>query len=258
MAQNIDKGKLSFYASSDSHDATGAYNDFILWGIDNEATTDNKGPEITIFLNDTNFVSGDQTDPNPIMLARLFDENGINLSTNGIGHDITAVLNGDYSNIMVLNDYYKPGLNSYQQGTIEFPFSDLPNGRHTLHLKAWDSYNNSGETEIVFYINDKSGLSISGVMNHPNPFSNATVFTFKHTRPGKELKVKIEIFNMFGKHVMTHENTLFSTGSVLEFFTWDGKNTYGTRVESGIYLYNLTVTDEQGETSKQKQKLIIY
>ena len=46
--------------------------------------------EVNLFMNDENFVSGGQTDLRPVLLAKIFDENGINTVGNGIGHDITA------------------------------------------------------------------------------------------------------------------------------------------------------------------------
>ena len=43
------------------------------------------------------FVSGGITNENPTLLAKLYDENGINTAS-GIGHDIVTVLDGDETN----------------------------------------------------------------------------------------------------------------------------------------------------------------
>jgi len=257
MAQNIDKGKISFYAYSDTKDASGAYNDFILWGIDNEAALDNEGPDINIYLNDTNFVSGDQTHANPLMIASLKDEHGINISTNGIGHDITAILDDDYSNIIVLDPYYEQDMNSYQSGWINFPFHDLADGKHTLRLKAWDSYNNSNEASIEFFINSEASLQLTEVKNYPNPFNNETTFTLHHTKPGTELDIHMEIYDLFGKFVLSYETSVYSAGTTLNFLQWDGHDANGNKLGSGIYVYTVIVTDQDGNAVTQKQKFII-
>ena len=257
MSQRMEKGKVSFYARSETEDATGVFNDFILWGIDENAATDNTGPQIDLYINDTTFVSGDQTHDDPVLLAFLSDEHGINLSTNGIGHNITAVLDEDYSNIMLMDDYFELDMNDYKKGKITFPFHDLGNGMHTLTLKAWDSYTNSNEATIKFYINKEAGLNLSEVKNYPNPFRDETVFSFRHTKPGTQINVKLEIYNLFGKFILSYETDLFSEGTELDFLTWDGRDVNGNRLGSGIYVYNITITDEDGHVTKQKQKLII-
>ena len=43
-------------------------------------------------LNDDRFVRGGITNEDPLLFARLFDENGINTLGNSIGHDLVAVL----------------------------------------------------------------------------------------------------------------------------------------------------------------------
>ena len=72
------------------------------------------------------------------MQAYLSDENGINTAGTGIGHDITAVLDDDYSNVLVLNNYYQADINNYKSGVVKFPFKNLTPGKHRLTLKAWD------------------------------------------------------------------------------------------------------------------------
>ena len=54
-------------------------------------------------MNDESFVSGGITNENPTLLAKLFDENGINTAS-GVGHDIVANIDGDETNPFILND----------------------------------------------------------------------------------------------------------------------------------------------------------
>ena len=79
--------------------------DIKIGGVNLDAPVDNTGPTIQLFMNDESFVSGGITNENPTLLAKLFDENGINTAS-GVGHDIVATIDGDETNPFILNDYY--------------------------------------------------------------------------------------------------------------------------------------------------------
>lgn len=52
-------------------EASGYDDSFIIGGSSDNAITDNEGPEIDLFMNDENFISGGITDENPILLAKF-------------------------------------------------------------------------------------------------------------------------------------------------------------------------------------------
>ncbi len=60
-------------------------------------------------MNNTNFVNGGITNENPVFLACVTDDTGINATGAGIGHDITVILDGEVINTIVLNDFYTSG-----------------------------------------------------------------------------------------------------------------------------------------------------
>ena len=91
-----------------------------------------EGPQLNLYLNDENFISGSITDESPVMILNAFDENGINTVGNGIGHDLVAVLDGNSSEPILLNDYYSADLESYQSGEIRYQFKNLEQCKHTL------------------------------------------------------------------------------------------------------------------------------
>lgn len=256
IAYNFGKAKFSYYAQSDAEDASGYFNDFIMGGIDNTAATDNTGPEIKLYLNDTSFISGDLTHENPLLMAYISDENGINRSQNGIGHDITMVLNDDYSNVMVMNSYFEPGMNNYRGGYLEYLFHELPDGTHTLTLKAWDSYNNSSTATIEFVIDRRSALKLFEVSNYPNPFAGQTTFTFHHTRPGNELDIELTIFDLTGRYLLSYSTTIPDAPTSVPFLTWDGRDVNGAQINRGVYIYTVRVMDELGQETVIRQKLV--
>ncbi len=254
---NYGTGKISYYAKTAQTDAAGFYDNFIFGNLNQNAEIDTQGPDINLYMNDPSFVSGDQTTDSPIMMANIQDDHGINLSVNGIGHNITAVLDENYEDIINLNKYFVPDADTYKGGSITFPFSNLPDGKHTLTLKAWDVYNNSGTATIEFVINSGAALNLTQVMNYPNPFNESTMFTFNHTRPGEKLHISLEIFDMTGRKVFSWSNSVLSKITTTAFLEWDGKDATGNKLGGGLYLYTVTVKDEKGMSTTQQQKLMI-
>ena len=95
-----------------------------------------KGPDLEIYLNDKNFVSGGISNANPLLIVSVFDENGINTVGNGIGHDIELVIDNDYANSIILNNYYVADLDTYKSGRINFELSDIDPGEHNIKNKG--------------------------------------------------------------------------------------------------------------------------
>jgi hypothetical protein len=257
IAYEYGSGKISYYSFSNDADAMGYNNEIIIGGINTNAVSDNEGPQIDLFLNDLTFVSGDQTHENPIMLAFINDLSGINLSAGGIGHEILATLDNDYSNVIYLSEYYVQDIDSYQSGKIYYPFYNLPDGLHTLTLKAWDNYNNPAEKTIEFLINQNAVLALNQVKNSPNPFKDQTTFSFDHNNPGDELDITLDIFDLAGRIVLNYHTKIVTESTYTPFFIWNGNDGKGNKLKSGIYLYTLIVTDEQKAVSVQRQKLVL-
>jgi len=259
----VGNGKVSFYAKTENplQDQSGASYDIKIGGINANAAEDNEGPNINLFMNDENFVSGGITNEAPTLLVKLQDENGINTSS-GIGHDISAILDGDETNPVKLNDYYIAEVDDFQRGTVTYPFRDLEPGLHTITLKAWDVYNNSSTAEIQFIVFDEDEeLVINNVLNYPNPFINYTEFWFNHNS-SQVLDVSVQIFTISGKLVKTINGQTSGgnkvTSSLSKDLIWDGRDDFGDRIGKGVYVYKLTVRSNQLNKQVEKiQKLVI-
>jgi hypothetical protein len=129
IAPLFDTGKLSYYAYNGVTDANGYYDNLIIGGgYDTSVVNDNAGPEIKLFMNDEKFVSGGITDANPKVYANVSDTSGINTAGNGIGHDITVMVDNDPDKLYSANDYFECDLNSYTRGKVLFPLTDLADG----------------------------------------------------------------------------------------------------------------------------------
>lgn len=242
----VGQGKLSFYANSLNEDASGAVNTLNIGSNNNVAIQDNAGPDIRIYLNDFNFRAGGLTNETPLLLVKLFDTSGINTTGIGIGHDITAVMDGNEQNKIVLNDYYKAAINSYQQGTVAYQLPLLKPGKHSITIKAWDVVNNSNEAGIDFWVTDQDTLALSNVYNYPNPFSNSTTISFEHNQPGYALNTQVLFFDLQGKIIKTIEKNSTSSGTRNIDLVWDGRDSGGRKLQPGMYFYRIIVQSING------------
>lgn len=251
------KGKLSMYATNFTIDAAGQDKRFTIGGIDPIGISDNKGPDIELYMNDYTFVNDGLTDANPLLIAKLFDENGINTVGNGIGHDITVILDGNTAQQKVLNQYYTANLDSYQAGEVRYNFHDLTAGKHTLTFKAWDVNNNSSSATLDFTVKAAEQVALSHVLNYPNPFTTNTSFYFEHNQVADELDVMIQVFTVSGKLVKTIQSVVKTSGFRSEGIAWDGLDDFGDQLAKGVYIYNLKVKSSTGETAEKIEKLVL-
>jgi len=250
-------GKISYYAHNGDEDANGYYDLFTVGGRNENAPEDSEGPKISLFMNDENFVRGGITNENPDLYGVFFDENGINTAGNGVGHDIVATLDANTANAIVLNDYYESEEDSYQNGEVRYPLSELKPGTHTLHLKAWDVYNNSGESETEFLVTQSAQFALYHVLNYPNPFTTNTDFYFEHNLPDQDLQVRVQIFTVSGRSVKTIDGFYNSKGFRVGPINWDGRDEFGDPLAKGAYIYQLKVIAPSGETARKFEKLVI-
>ena len=257
ISYKLGKGKISYYAENQKTDAKGYFNQITIGGTSENNQADNEGPELNLYMNDENFVSGGLTDKNPVLLALVSDKSGINRVGNGIGHDIVGILDNKYSNPLVLNDYYESEIDDFTSGKVVYQLNDLTEGKHTLAVKVWDIFNNSTEKTIEFNVSGSQNLVIDKVYNYPNPLSDYTTFQYEHNMPGTEQDITISIYDLSGrlvKNLKVHES---ASGYRSEPITWNATNDSGARVAQGIYVYRVKVSTASGQLAEKYGKLLI-
>lgn len=250
-------GKISYYGENGTLDAAGSDGSIIIGGQDGDPNSDQTGPTVNLWMNDESFVMGGITDESPSIFAKVFDESGINTVGNGIGHDITAVIDENTANSITLNEYYESELDSYKKGIISYNLSNLPEGKHTLRLKVWDVYNNSSEAFTEFVVSNSSGFDIKRVLNYPNPFTTNTDFYFDHNALDQQLTVRIQIFTISGKLVKTIDHIEPPNGYRAGPINWNGRDEYGDRIGKGTYVYKIKVTNDFDQTVEKFEKVVI-
>jgi hypothetical protein len=255
----VGNGKVSFYAKNNNplEDQTGHDFSIKIGGLNTNAVADVIPPRIRIYMNDESFVSGGTTNQSPLFLAFLEDEHGINTAS-GIGHDIVAYLDGDETKPYILNDFYETELNNYTKGKLKYPFRNLAIGLHTLTFKAWDVYNNIVTADLQFIVVGDETLTLTNVLNYPNPFVNHTEFWFTHNKPFEQLEVQVQVFTITGKIVWTKNQIVSNEGFTSRDITWDGRDDFGDKIGKGVYVYKLTVKSNLTNKKTEKiEKLVI-
>jgi hypothetical protein len=253
----VGEGKIVYYGTDYKVDGHGSFENFKVGSIGSENAFDTQPPRIEVFMNDTFFISGGITNRNPELLVLINDNYGINTSGNGIGHDLTATLDGDRLSAVVLNEMYTANLGSYNSGIIRYPYENLDNGLHEIAVKIWDIHNNSTESTLEFIVTDSERFLISNIYNYPNPFQDKTWFSIEQNLIDIPLTIKLKIFDMSGRLVAYLEKDTIPSGNRLEPIEWDGKSSGGYPIEEGIYLYRVVIATDNGETAHSSGKLII-
>lgn len=249
-------GKISYYAHSDKEEAKGFDTSFVVGGLDpNAQADDGTGPVVKPFIDNNKFKDGSIVGANPMLYVELYDENGINVSGSSLGHDLVAILDEDESNPYVMNSYYNTYPNDYQNGYVNFQFYHLPEGKHTVKVRAWDIFNNSGEGTVTFEVINPDKGFIGDVFNYPNPFSQTTHFVIQHNQEGKELEIQLRIYSPSGRLVGYTEKNLLAEGNRTEI-PWDATTVDGRPLEAGIYFYRVDIRTGDGRTAYANQKLV--
>ena len=247
-------GKISMYATDEmTTDAAGSYEDIIIGGTGDDIAIDDIGPELDLFMNNTEFVNGQVVGPNPVLLVNLFDENGINILGSSIGHDLEGVLDNNTEQKFILNDFYEADQDSYKSGKVRYPLYGLEPGKHSITVTAWDVAGNFTEGTIEFVVETDPGNPIRTVSNYPNPMTGQTTFRIAHDLNINSADVEIRIYDVNGRD-MGYIRTVGaqSQDGIIDDIRWD-ENTGDCTVvlqnlNSGVYLYNVTVTPSLSST----------
>ena len=231
------EGKIFVYAQTTdaTNDAVGSSKP-IIGGANNENLSDNQPPKINLFLNDESFAENGETNENPIFIAKLSDENGLNLATDGLGHEM--VLTIDDTAKVVVNQYFINKLDDYKSGEIKYNLKNLSEGQHQLKLKVWDTYNNSAESSLRFSVMPNKNNTLNNVFCYPNPFNQSTNFSFEHERVGDDFNIAIEIYDSYGRLIKQFNENAYKISSPYDKILWNISED-SISIVTGNYFYRI-------------------
>ena len=243
-------GLMTLYAINvdKTRSAHGENESFELIGS-STALTDSIGPSVYCYLNSKNFKNGGKVNTTPYFIAELYDDSGINASGSSIGHDLELIIDGDMNQTYNLNNYFEYDFGDYRSGSIGFSIPQLSIGTHKLLFRAWDILNNSTTTELLFEVSEDAGAGEFNVTCTQNPASTNTQFVITHDRPGSELKVTLDVFDLGGRQLWRQTDTVMATNDTVTI-DWNLNVAGGSRLHTGLYLCRLTLNDGDSKTVK--------
>lgn len=258
ITNNYTSALIHAYASDGKgKEAAGNFEEFYIYGANENATADIEGPEIEEFyVNNSNFQSGDLVNSSPVIFARMSDVSGINISEGGIGHSLTLTVDGKdvYSD---LNSYFTPDPEDHDAGSLRYPLADITPGKHTMVLTVWDNANNFSKASIDINVGAAVNPKIHNLYTNVNPASESVIFTVELDRPNTRMGCTISVYDLNGRKVWESAGTQTTDSQSRVSMTWDLCDGAGTRVPRGIYIYRAYVEAPEGTYSSKSKKLAV-
>lgn len=250
--------RISYYAEDGARDAQGVDESIVAGGFGGQVPNDKAGPQIETYLENENFKNGGVVNETPLLIVKISDQSGIYLGRFGIGHDIRLVIDGDYANPLVLNDFFQPVIGQNKAGEIRFTLPKLTEGVHKLEIKAWDVFNNSSVVVSDFTVLVDRKIKVNQFYNFPNPFNQSTVFNVQLNGKTEGAFVQLDIFTIEGKPIKRITQTINQAGLRSLLLNWSGNDENGKRPQPGVYFSRFSIKAKTGEITTKLLKLILH
>lgn len=135
----------------------------------------------------------------------------------------------------------------------------LPVGNLTMNISLTSNLSRTATAQFTIFINsngftpDNASIPVQKYKteiqnNYPNPFNPATTISYSVSEPGQ---TKLSVFNTKGKLILVLVDEYKGSGSYSAF--WDGKDTKGNEVPSGLYY---SVLESNGKKVTKKMIML--
>ena len=134
-------------------------------------------------------------------------------------------------------DHYELQFDVAQPTQARITFEpDLPNDEYQLQVLATDISENRTESQI-YHFHLEEPVSITHLLNVPNPIRTNTVFTYNLAQAPDQVTVKI--YTVSGRLIRTIEDASARRG--YNETDWDARDENGERLANGVYFYKAIV-----------------
>jgi PKD repeat protein len=205
--QNPGVYTVTLYAFHGSHTDTLVYEDYIT--VVDELLNTNFSSDVTTGVGPLTVQFTDQSTGNPTSWVWTFGDGGTSAEQNP-SHEYTTP--GVYDVLLTAS-------NGVSDDTL------LRND----YIAVEDNLSGVGEDFNVFALHT----------NHPNPFNPQT--TISYSLPSSQ-RVRLDIYDVTGRMITTLVDGILEQGSHTAL--WNGRNTQGQVVSSGVYFYRLTTASD--------------
>lgn len=128
-----------------------------------------------------------------------------------------------------------------------FHFYHKPKGTYHYQFRAKDTHNNWSKWSGYGIA---EGLNYCSPYNFPNPFTSATTIAFQI--PESSIHITSKIYDASGRLVRTFSITPSPNHPITQVI-WDGRDSRGSKVASGVYFYRL----EEGDKTATRKLVLM-
>lgn len=251
--------RISFYALSNDkqQEYKGMSESFCMNGTA-DGEMDNEPPKVIAYINSTDNPDYVFTDSNPVLIADIYDESGINTSGLSLGHDIELVLDGNNAESVSLNDCFTYDFDSYQKGQVVYQLLNVTPGMHTATIRVWDIYNNFSTADVHFIVNTREAKigKHGSVTASQNPAYTNTRLIAYHPADSSECEsTTFEVYDQRGRLVAGMDAPETHRGCSI--LNWNLQAANGGVLNAGVYFYRAVFHTSSGTHTTDAQKLII-
>lgn len=255
---NYSPALLNMYAYSDDlREANGATTQFYVYGYaDDSENRDTTDPEILgIGLNSYMFRDGGIVNSSPLFVAKVRDDSGINISSSGIGKQMTLIVDGRrvYEDLV---DQFTPDPDDYLAGEVQYTIPTLDDGDHQLMFTVWDNAGNNTSRTLNFKVKSDMQPSVN-VYTDASPATAGVTFYVAPDLPLEGTHCHIGVYDLSGRMIWDAQAVDSGNPATPMQARWDLTDRGGARVARGIYIYRCTVTDGKGGETVVAKKLAV-
>ncbi len=219
VAYSGKRGKISFYAyDPNSKDEVIGYarNLLIKEGGKQDDNQDKQAPQILeMKLSHKPIKNGMLVPEITEFYALVKEDTGLNLSSAGLGHQMTLNIDGVKGFNIDLSPYYSSSSEQKDLGIIKAVLPKLTTGIHHAELRICDVYNNVTIKTFDFIVREGLAPKIEELKVSP---AKGGMLIVKHNQPAMPLIADIEIYDLSGKMVLAKkELTLVASSGYVAY-----------------------------------------